>query len=208
MQADRRQERTTSLLLLAAPRPVNAQWPGTGGGQIEEDETVKRRQFAAVEEREKSALRMHVKVGNRSHAGQYEGSRPRKQADHQENAANELNDTSCSAHGHWRCVIHRSGWEIQVLGRSVLEHQQSRHEAQQAQELRRKGLEQSHGIPQVSMVARLTGGKERSAGRVRAPPSQISASAVVMSSCRARDALRHSVAEPRRLHSRPRDVVL
>jgi hypothetical protein len=53
---NRRMEGTCSLLLLATPpQPVKAQRPGTGSGQIEEDETVKRRQFTGVEDRKKPA---------------------------------------------------------------------------------------------------------------------------------------------------------
>src|SRR5262245_52185472 len=77
--------------------------------------------------------------------------------------------------------MHRSGWEVQVLGRSVLEHEQSRHEAQEAQELRRKRLEQGHGMPQVLMVARSQWASSVP-GRATAPPSQILASAVKITS--------------------------
>ena len=38
---------------------------------------------------------MRIEVGDRRHARQDEGSRPRKQADDKENAADQFDDTGC-----------------------------------------------------------------------------------------------------------------
>src|SRR5690606_15801552 len=84
-------------VLVGAPEPVERPGAAAGGEEVEEDERVERSQFAAVEDREEAARSVGVEVGNRRHAGQDEGHRPREQAENDEYAPDELEQTGHAA---------------------------------------------------------------------------------------------------------------
>src|SRR5258707_2467933 len=75
----------------APDQRIGAPRPGAGEGEIEENEAIERRKFAAVQQRIESLAGMRDEIGGGGKARENEGDRPREQADREQDAPDQFN---------------------------------------------------------------------------------------------------------------------
>src|SRR5258707_1348765 len=106
----------------APDQRIGAPRPGAGEGEIEENEAVERGKFAAVQQRIESLAGMRHEIGGGGEARENEGNRPRKQADGEQQAADQFDKPAGSDQ---RTELHigetRDGRKTENLRRAVLE---------------------------------------------------------------------------------------
>src|SRR5947207_6944194 len=138
---------------------IGAPWPGAGEGEIKENEAVERGKFAAVQQRIESLAGMRHETGGGGEARENEGNRPRKQADGEQQAADQFDQPTDSRQGIDLDVgEHRGNRKAENLARAVLKQSQASEDAEDAENAkgaRRPDRGKSVRIHRVSSVFRV-----------------------------------------------------
>src|SRR6476646_3671760 len=117
---------------------IDAPGPCARRGDVEEHEAIENGQLAAIEGWIEAPWRMCIEISNGAHARDDDGGGPREQADHQKDAADQLDEARIAVHR-----VENEVWlwrrKLQQLARSVLQQQQARHDPQNAEQHRRPG---------------------------------------------------------------------